>query len=84
MLLSHLASPGKPFHQVSVSSAANSERENSSVVVVRSHLWWSFGCGLVVIVAVFFVVVVMVLVLIWLWLWSGCDCGSSCGVVVRL
>ena len=38
MLLIHLASPGKPLHQVSVSSAANSERENSSVVVVRSHL----------------------------------------------
>ena len=59
MLLSHLTSPGKPLHQVSVSSAANSERENSSVVVVCSHLWWSFGCGLVVIVTVFF--------LLWLW-----------------
>ena len=47
MLLSHLASPGKPFHQVSVCSAANSERENPSVVVVRSHLWWSFGCNVV-------------------------------------
>ena len=56
MLLSHLASPGKPLHQVSVSSAADPERENSSVVVVCSHLWWSFGCGLVVIGLVVIVV----------------------------
>ena len=86
MLLSHLASPGKPLHQVSVSSAANSKRENSSVVVVRFHLWWSFGCGLVVIVAVFFCCGYgssfgMVVIVVWLWLWPGCDCGSSCGVV---
>ena len=58
MPLSHLTSPGKPLHQVSVCSAANSERENPSVVVVRFHLWW-FGCGLFVIVAVSF--------LLWLW-----------------